>query len=227
LALANFAVSKRASSRLAAGAVDQDVPETGRARVLSNSILDLRSEKEVVDEVAKLWVEAQEKFLAIGRYLRRAKAKFSGSFESHIVSNLPFGKNVAYQLRMVAEAVDSGRLPERDLPRSYATAFRLVSLPAPDFEVARDKGLVRSTVTRPEVDTFKRELKAYRLTQGDRRLVLSNEREGLKAEMQRMLVRYREVEARLAEIDGEIGPDRGGSEGRTIEGFAEPPTAKG
>jgi hypothetical protein len=227
LALANFAVSKRASSRLAAGAVDQDVPETGRARVLSNSILDLRSEKEVVDEVAKLWVEAQEKFLAIGRYLRRAKAKFSGSFESHIVSNLPFGKNVAYQLRMVAESVDSGRLPERDLPRSYATAFRLVSLPAPDFEVARDKGLVRSTVTRPEVDTFKRELKAYRLTQGDRRLVLSNEREGLKAEMQRMLVRYREVEARLAEIDGEIGPDRGGSEGRTIEGFAEPPTAKG
>jgi hypothetical protein len=227
MALANFAVSKRASSRLAAKAVDQDAPDTGRTRILSNSILDLQTEKEVVDEVAKLWVEAQEKFLAIGRYLRRAKAKFSGSFESRIVSNLPFGKNVAYQLRMVAEAVDSGRLPERDLPRSYATAFQLVSLPAPDFEVARDKGLVRSTVTRPEVDTFKRELKARRLTQGDRRQILSNEREGLKAEMQRMQARYREVEARVAEIDAEIGPDRGDSEVHTIEGFAEPQTAEG
>jgi hypothetical protein len=222
MALANFAVSKRASSRLAAKAVDQDAPDTGRARILSNSILDLQTEKEVVDEVAKLWVEAQEKFLAIGRYLRQAKSKFSGSFESRIVSNLPFGKNVAYQLRMVAEAVDSGRLPERDLPRSYATAFQLVSLPAPDFEVARDKGLVRSTVTRPEVDTFKRELKARRLTQGDRRQVLSNEREGLQAEMKRMLARYREVEARVAEIDAEIGPDSGDSEGHTIEGLAEP-----
>jgi hypothetical protein len=227
MALANFAVSKRASSRLAATAVDQDAPETGRARVLSNSILDLRTEKEVVDEVAKLWVEAQEKFLAIGRYLRRAKAKFSGSFESQIVSSLPFGKNVAYQLRMVAEAVDSGRLPERDLPRSYATAFQLVSLPAPDFEVARDKGLVRSTVTRPEVDSFKRELKARRLTQGDRRLTLSNEREVLKTEMRRMQARYREVEARLAEIDTEIGPDGDDNEGHTIEGYAEVQTAKG
>lgn len=227
MALANFAVSKRVSSHLAAKAIDQDAPETVRARILSNSILDLRTEQEVVDEVAKLWVEAQEKFLSIGRYLRRAKAKFSGSFESQIVSNLPFGKNVAYQLRMVAEAVDSGRLPERDLPRSYATAFQLVSLPAPDFEVAKDKGLVRSTVTRPEVDTFKRELKAHRLTQGDRHLVLSNEREALKTEIQRMRARYFEVEARLAEIGAEIGPDGNDSECLTIEGLVEPPITKG
>jgi hypothetical protein len=227
MALAHFAVSKRASSRLAAKAIDQDTPETVRTRILGNSILDLRTEKEVVDEVAKLWVEAQEKFLAIGRYLRQAKAKFSGNFESQIVSNLPFGKNVAYQLRMVAEAVDSGRLPERDLPRSYATAFQLVSLPPPDFEVARDKGLVRSTVTRPEVNTFKRELKAHRLTLGDRRLILSNERESLKTEIQRMRARYREVEARLAAIEAEIGPDGNDGEGHTIEGYAEPQIAKG
>jgi hypothetical protein len=226
MALANFAVSKRASSRLAAKAIDQDAPETVRARILSNSILNLRTEKEVVDEVEKLWVEAQEKFLAIGRYLRLAKGTFSGSFESQIISNLPFGKNVAYQLRMVAEAVDSGRLLERDLPRSYATAFQLISLPAPDFEVARNKGLVRSTVTRPEVDTFKRELKARRLTQGDRHLALSNEREVLKTEIQRMRARYREVEARLAEIEAEIGPDSDERDGLTIEGYSEPQIAK-
>jgi hypothetical protein len=227
MALANFAVSKRASSRLAAKAVDQDTPGTARARILSNSILDLRTEREVVDEVAKLWVEAQEKFLAIGRYLRLAKANFSGSFESQIVSNLPFGKNVAYQLRVVAEAVDAGRLPERDLPRSYATAFQLVSLPASDFEVARTKGLVRSTVTRPEVDIFKRELRAHRLAQGDMRIVLSNEREGLKNEMQRLLARYRQIQTRLEEIEVEIGPDGDEIEIRTIDGCAELQIPKG
>lgn len=108
MALADFAVSKRRSSRLASEAIEEKIPETGRSRVLSNAILDLRSENDVVEEVAKLWVEAQEKFLAIGRYLLRAKIKFAGSFESHIIVNLPFGKNVAYQLRMVAEAVDLG-----------------------------------------------------------------------------------------------------------------------
>jgi hypothetical protein len=222
MALADFAVSKRRSSRLASEAIEQEIPETGRARILSNAILDLRTENEVVEEVVKLWVEAQEKFLAIGRYLLRAKIKFSGSFESHIVANLPFGKNVAYQLRMVAEAVDSGRLPEQDLPRSYATAFQLVSLPAPDFDAARAHGLIRNTVTRPEVNNFRRDLRAQRLNQGDRRLVLSKERVGLRSEIQRMQIRYREVEARLAEIEAEIGADEGTGIIQTIEGFAEP-----
>ena len=221
MALANFAVSKRHSNRLAADAIENESPETGRSKTLSNSILDLRTEREVVEEVSKLWVEAQDKFLAIGRYLRRAKVKFSGSFESHIVGNLPFGKNVAYQLRMVAEAVDSGRLPEDSLPRSYATAFQLVTLPPPDFENARTRGLVRNTVTRPEVDAFKRELKAARLTQGDRRLVLANERAALRTEMQRMQARLREVAARLANIEAEIGPAVDDSGDKTIEGYAE------
>jgi hypothetical protein len=222
MALADFAVSKRRSSRLASEAMEQDLPETGRARVINNAILDLRTESEVVEEVAKLWVEAQEKFLAIGRYLLRAKTKFAGSFESHIVANLPFGKNVAYQLRMVAEAVDSGRLPEQDLPRSYAAAFQLVSLPAPDFDAARAHGLVRNTVTRPEVNNFRRELREQRLHQGDRRLVLSKERDSLRTEIQRMQVRHREVEARLAEIAAEIGADLDANDVQTIEGFAEP-----
>ena len=222
MALADFAVSKRRSSQLASEAIDQKIPETGRPRVLSNAILDLRTENDVVEEVAKLWVEAQEKFLAIGRYLLRAKIKFAGSFESHIIANLPFGKNVAYQLRMVAEAVDSGRLSEQDLPRSYATAFQLVSLPAPDFDAARAQGLIRNTVTRPEVNNFRRELRAKRLEQGDRHLVLSKERLGLRSEMQRLQARYREVESRLAEIEAEIGADEDADNIRIIEGFAEP-----
>ena len=227
MALSTFAVSKRRSSRLAADALESDSPETGRAGTLDNAILDLRTEGEFVEEVSKLWTEAQEKFVAIGRYLCRAKAKFPGSFEKQIVAALPFGKNIAYQLRMVAEAVDTGRLPEADLPRSYATAFQLVTLQPPDYEIARTRGLVRKTVTRPEVDAFKREIKAARLTHGDRRLVLASERAALKAEMARMQARFREAAARLAEIEIEIGAGAEGLGGMVIEGQAEQSDDKG
>ena len=134
MALATFAVSKRRSSRLAADALGIEAPETGRTQTLSNSILDLRTEGEVVEEVSKLWNEAQEKFLAIGRYLRDAKARFSGTFEKQIVAALPFGKNIAYSFARWLKPSNSGRLPEESLPRSYATAFQLVTLSPPDFE---------------------------------------------------------------------------------------------
>jgi hypothetical protein len=212
MALNNFAVSKRRGNQMAAEAIESDSHETSRTRILSNAILDLHSEAEVVEEVAKLWGEAQDKFLAIGRYLRRAKARFPGSFEKKIIAALPFGKNVAYQLRTVAEAVDSGRLPEDNLPRSYATAFLLVSLPESDYEEARKRDLVRATVTRPEVDAFKRELRAARAMHSDRRQVLSNERRSLRNEIERM-------QARLAEIEAEIGPEE---DVHVIDGEVEP-----
>jgi len=212
MTLSNFAVSKRHGNRLAAAAIESDAPETGRTRILTNSILDLTSEAEVVEEVSKLWGETQEKFLAIGRYLRRAKERFPGSFEKRIIAALPFGKNIAYQLRIVAEAVDSGRLQEDNLPRSYATAFLLVSLPAPEYEEAKRRDLVRANVTRGEIATFKRELRAARVTPDDRRKALYRERLSLQGEIERL-------QGRLAAIDAEIGPD-------FIEGECEPANAE-
>jgi len=207
MALAKFAVSKHRSTRMATDGMERDTPETGRTRVFSTSVVELLTEEEVVNEVTKLWGEAQERFLAIGRYLVRAKTRFSGSFEKQIVGSLPFGKQIAYQLRMVAEAVDSGRLSEASLPRSYATAFRLATLAPPDLNLAKARGLVCSSVTRPEVDAFKRELRVNRLSNGDRASALFHERNALRFEMQRMQNRAREVTARLGEIEAEIGPD--------------------
>ena len=74
------------------GTVDTD---TERFRTLSNALLDLPTENDVVDEVGKLWAEAQEKFLTIGRYLVRAKARFPRTFEATILPQLPFGRGVA------------------------------------------------------------------------------------------------------------------------------------
>jgi hypothetical protein len=190
---------------MAADEIEVAAPETGRTRILSNSILNLSSEAEVVEEVSKLWGEAQEKFLAIGRYLRRAKDRFPGSFERKIVASLPFGKNVAYQLRLVAEAVDKGRLPEEHLPRSYATAFQLVSLPDPDFEEAKKRALVRSTVTRPEVNAFRKELQQIRSRSGDEVELLKRERSDLLREDEKLRARQAEVKARLHEIEQKLG----------------------
>ena len=223
MALANVALSIHGTSQRATAVPEN---EAGRARTLSLSTLDLRTENEVVEEVSKLWTEAQERFLVIGRHLCRAKARFSGSFEKQIVAALPFGKNVAYQLRMVAEAVDSGRLPEKDLPRSYATAFQLVTLEPPDFEAARTRGLVRNTVTRPEVNAFKRELKAAHLIQGDRWLVLSHERRSLQAEMERLQARAHRIAFRLSEIEAEISPDEREAGGEIIVDYLEPVGAR-
>jgi hypothetical protein len=205
MSLSKFAVSKRRSNRMAADEIEVAAPETGRTRILSNSILNLSSEAEVVEEVSKLWGEAQEKFLAIGRYLRRAKDRFPGSFERKIVASLPFGKNVAYQLRLVAEAVDKGRLPEEHLPRSYATAFQLVSLPDPDFEEAKKRALVRSTVTRPEVNAFRKELQQIRSRSGDEVELLKRERSDLLREDEKLRARQAEVKARLHEIEQKLG----------------------
>jgi len=156
-----WAVSKTRSVALSRGAI-VDV-ETERYQVLSNSIRDLTSEVEVVEEIGKLWKEAQEKFLAIGRYLVRAKERFHRTFEATILPQLPFGKGVAYQLRAVAMAVDEGLLLEEELPNSYATAYQLVTLPADHMQLARKENLVRRDVLRREVEAFKARL---RLRQG-------------------------------------------------------------
>lgn len=224
MALSKFAVSKRRGNQLASRAAEADAPETPRAHLLSNSILDLHSEVEIIEEVSKLWGEAQDKFLAIGRYLRRAKLRFPGSFEKKIVSALPFGKNVAYQLRMVAEAVDTGRLAEHDLPRSYATAFQLVTLSETDYEEARKRHLIRPTVTRPEVDAFKKELRSSRSIGSTSHEALSQEQRSLEAELQRLRKREDEITERLRQIGRELSSFQESNPGRrsrtVIEGVA-------
>lgn len=201
MSLSKFAVSKRRSNRMAADVLEAETPASGRTKILSNSILDLSSEADVVEEVSKLWSEAQDKFLAIGRYLRRAKDRFPGSFERKIVAALPFGKNVAYQLRLVAEAVDLGRFPEEHLPRSYSTAFQLITLSDPDFEEAKKRDLVRSTVTRPEVNAFRQELRGLRDRINPTQEGLEKERLGLLREAEKLRTRQAEVAARLSEIE--------------------------
>jgi hypothetical protein len=170
--------------------------DSGRFNTLANAVREMVTEEDVVTEIDKLWGEAQDKFLTIGRYLVEAKQKFHRSFEAMILPQLPFGKGVAYQLRAIAMAVDEGRLLEIEMPRSYATAYQLVSLPPLDFDLARKENLVRRDVMRREVEAFRNKLKDNGLDQSHAALV--RERDRLQAEMTR-------ISARLAEIQTRIG----------------------
>jgi hypothetical protein len=204
MSLSNFAVSKRNNDKVSLRTLDEMPPDTHRTRILSNALLELRSERDVIQELTKLWSEAQEKFLAIGRYLVLAKARFPGTFERDIVGALPFGRQTAYQLRCVAEAVDGRRLAEETLPFSYATAFQLSKLTEADLALAGKRGLVRSDVTRSEVIAFKREITTERLTRGDHKNILLEEKRRIATEQQRMAERTRILVDRIAEIDREL-----------------------
>ncbi len=171
--------------------------DTQRFTTLANTIRDLHTEEDVVSEIDKLWSEAQEKFLAIGRYLIGAKAKFHRSYEAIILPQLPFGRGVAFQLRAIAMAVDEGRLLEEEMPRSYATAYQLVSLPRPHFDLARQENLVRRDVMRREVEAFRTKLRSEDPLQ--QRISLQRERDRLEAEVTRMSARLLEIKAALAE----------------------------
>lgn len=189
-----WAVSKNRNRSLSRSTVEE--PETQRFRTIVNIVRDLHTEAEVVSEIDKLWGEAQEKFLAIGRYLVQAKLRFHRSYEASILPLLPFGKGVAYQLRAIAVAVDEGRLLEDEMPRSYATAYQLVSLPPSQFDLARKENLVRRDVLRREVEAFRIRLRGSDPLQD--RGTLQREKERLEAEAARIAGRLAEISLALS-----------------------------
>jgi hypothetical protein len=170
-----------------------------------------------VREIERLWSEAQERFLTIGRYLVRAKDQLPhGAFEVMILNELPFGRHVAWQLRTIAIAVDGGRLVEGELPRSYTTAYKLAKLEDDALARAKKDGLVRVDVTRSEIVAFLRRLADE--VNGRRPTLdrLVEEREALKRRLDFLAEEQRGLKLRLAEIDNDLGQKT--IEGRAVEG---------
>lgn len=211
-----FALSTRTVKKAVASG-DKGPAARERRNSIDNAVLPLEGD-ELIAEIGKLWDEAQQKFLAIGRYLVRAFDLYQGTFEETVLARLPFGRIVAYQLRAVAEAVDSEKLPGDRLPRSYATAYKLISLPALDYEEAKKRGIVRADVTRPEVEAFKRQLREERMRALNRAEFLRHERAHLRAEVARMEDHLQAAQARLSEIADEIGDDE--EDGPILKGAA-------
>lgn len=186
--------------KLSKSTLRRDGAEQASRMEAVRTVVDRLSTREAyAAEVSRLWLEAQDRFVAIGEYLVHAKETLPhGEYEKMVAHDLPFGRAVAHVLRTVALAVSDGKIAKPELPRSYTTAYFLAALEPHHLALARERGLLRADVPRSAVDAFRRELRSNPV---DRRGDLTRERARLKKQMEAIC-------ARLAEIDADIGPDR-------------------
>ncbi len=224
--MSGFVLKPAARRRTEPVAALPEHTEPPRHRILSNHVKNCDEAREFVAEIEKLWSEAQEKFLTIGRYLVQAKARLKhGEFEMMVAIQLPFGKNVAYQLRVVAQAVEQDRLEERDLPRSYSNAFRLAQMDEAMLQRAREKNLVRPDVTRREIIDFLSVIAAETERRRPERERVAREIEKLRVRVASLEDDLAEARAKLAEFEasaaGEVPDERASASGIVIDGRAE------
>jgi hypothetical protein len=183
-------------------AVQAVAPQLVELNRFGSPLLELGADRiAYASEISRLWSEAQDRFLKIGRYLVRAKAALPhGSFEAMIADELPFGRHVAWQLRTVATAVDGGRLVEDELPNSYATAFKLASLDDDVLDRAKAENVVRPNVTRAEVTSFVRRVVGERQFKSELKSEIATELRELERKLKKLDAERKATLARLAEI---------------------------
>jgi hypothetical protein len=161
---------------------------------------ELRNPDEYTREISRLWREAQQSFLAIGRYLVQAKRKLAhGEFQKLVEASLPFGRQTAYELRMIAEAVDGGRIPEPKLPQAASVAYQLATLKPDDLAAANQEGLVRPDLRRPEIIAWKR--KRLRRSSAVNHEALARRRAWLAEFIRRHEYELEKARRELAELD--------------------------
>lgn len=176
-----------------------------RVALVANALVPLRSPEQAVEHIGRLWKEAQDKFLAIGRYLVEAKRSFPKAYEKEVVDRLPFGRQVAYQLATVARAVDTGTLLNAELPRTYSAAYLLTTLGQDALQEARQQGLVHPEVRRREIEAFKRALEQQRLELQGRRAVLLAQKTTLESRIARLSEAMEQALAELNYVQKELG----------------------
>lgn len=156
--------------------------------------VQLETRAEFVEEIGRLWRDVQDRCLVIGRYIMQAKERLPhGEFIAMIESDLPFGRNAAHKMMVVARAVDDQLISADLLPPDYTAAYLVVTLDPDERRQAEAEGLIQPTVTRRALLKFRSRVRVPEVH--DRRAVLERERE-------RLLKRLREIEAELASENG-------------------------
>jgi hypothetical protein len=168
-----------------------------RAEMLALVPQDCRTPDEFIREITNLWRQTKARFLLIGRYLIAAKERWPhGEYERNIQERLPFGPEVARQIKAVAEAVYlKGRLQEEELPSSYSIAYHLTTLSPEQLSAARSQSLLREDLKRREIIAFK---KATDINGQVIDATHYNHIEALHEERRRLLARLDEIEREIA-----------------------------
>jgi hypothetical protein len=172
-----------------------------RAQAFTNEVVTLTSREEFAREINTLWDQAAQRFLLIGRYLMQAKATLPhGEYQAMIERELRFSTPVARMLKAVAEKVEAGIIPEDMLPRSYTTAYQLITLPPDAFEIARKNLLIRPDLQRAEILAFKRSLRQTSTDELQARTVAEEK----LAQLRRYLQEQQAITRKIAELRQEL-----------------------
>lgn len=98
--------------------------------------------------------------IEMGRALLDAERVFTQQEWEHLLEGgqqlLGLPKYTASMYRAIARDIDGRRIPRELCPESFSTVYRLTTFSDPQLERAREFGLLRPTVTRKEVEAFKR-----------------------------------------------------------------------
>lgn len=116
--------------------------------------------EQFAQEIGRLWTDVQRGFLDIGRRLNEAFAQLDHGEYGALLANLPFERATADKLRKVAMAADAGTLPPDRMPKSYSTAYELLTLSPVERAEAEKRGLIRPDVKRAEIVAFKRSIRS-------------------------------------------------------------------
>ena len=85
----------------------------------------------------------------------------------------------------------------------YSTAYHLVSLPDEQYDLARQRELVKQSLTRKEIMSFRRELTG----EAKRMNGLPKTRKALLKSRERLVADMESIKARIAEIDRRLAVD--------------------
>ena len=147
LEVADDAFADAFRAHFAGSAVLADREKVRAATILRNSLK--RGAERQLDAIIEM-----------GRALMRAELVFTRQEWNHLLDGgsklLGLPKNTASMYRAVARDIDAGRLPRAMCPESFSTAYVLTTYDEDRLEAAKDRGLLRPTVTRREVEEFKR-----------------------------------------------------------------------
>jgi hypothetical protein len=164
-----------------------------QAAILAAEVPELETIDDYVREISSVWNLARANLIVIGRYLNKAKAAEDesripyGEFMKMCREKLPFGYDVAHQLRTVAAAIDGGRFKENELPSAYSIAYQIVTLDEKSERKAREMGLVSPQVRKSAVLAFKKSLRPQPPWP-------TIDRSKLEAEKARLLARLKEIQ---------------------------------
>ena len=164
----------------------------------------------VRSEIEKEWRDARDSFLAVGRALLSLEETLTRAEFARLRRSterlFPFSDATATQLRQIARAVASGKLPRDQCPGSYGTAYQITLLTESQLRAAQDQGLIRADVTRREIMQLRRDVR-FMIAEGDAigrmdRANLRDERKRLAERKERLKGQLATIDRRIAQIDG-------------------------